>query len=77
MPAIDRGDVAELQDFIKNEIESLGFGYLDTPTSLLCENGYSTRAVFKATWIHDTSHLNTEGGHEVLNTIVAFSEICQ
>lgn len=74
MPPVDKASIAEILDFVKNEIESVGFVYLDTPTSLLSDNGYTTKAIFKASWIHDTAHLNTAGGHEVLNQIATFLE---
>lgn len=67
--------VATVKNFMENEITALGVAYLDTPESLWNDEGFMTSARFKADREPDMAHLNTAGGREVLNSIVAYTEV--
>ncbi|MFK7859938.1 MAG: hypothetical protein AB8B64_14005 [Granulosicoccus sp.] len=64
----------KVKRFMENEIKSVGFDYLETPESLWNEEGFMTSSRFKADRGPDMAHLNTAGGHEVLKSIVAYTD---
>lgn len=73
MNNVNQHNADTVQSAVESGITALGVEYLDTPNSLLTSNRVTTRSEFKASWKNDTAHLNTAGGHEVLQTIIAYT----
>lgn len=69
LPDIDKHYLAEISELMQAEIHALGFHYLDTPASLLADNGCTTRACYRSKRETDSAHLNVAGGQEVLSAI--------
>ena len=66
-------NVAVVKDFMRHEIKSVGFDYMDTPDSLWNDEGFMTSAAYKADRGPDMAHLNTAGGQAVLQSILAYT----